>query len=144
MGNEPLANAFFLKTTLIEDILFWFWVQHRYNKWVLKCSSKEAKRKAKNHKILIFKTKEIKCNHLKINNLRLVGREYSIGRYYQHNRTLKHLRKFKQKEFDEDDFPIKKVDLQFIQRFEHHLLVSRAGGRNTVSKYVTISKRSCE
>jgi len=73
-----------------------------------------------------------------------VGREYSIGRYYQHNRTLKHLRKFKQKEFDEDDFPIKKVDLQFIQRFEHHLLVSRAGGRNTVSKYVTISKRSCE
>ena len=53
-------------------------------------------------------------------------------------------KKIFKEEFDEDDFPIKKVDLQFIQRFEHHLLVSRAGGRNTVSKYVTISKRSCE
>lgn len=71
----------------------------------------------------------------------LVGREYSIGRYYQHNRTMKHLKNFIHKEYGEDDLPIKKVDIQFIQRFEHHLLVSKAGGRNTVSKYVTNFKK---
>lgn len=73
--------------------------------------------------------------------LKLVGREYSMGRYYQHNRTLKHLREFIQKEYGQNDLPIKKVDLQFIQRFEHHLLVSEAGGRNTISKYVTNFKK---
>ncbi|MDC6385817.1 site-specific integrase [Flagellimonas taeanensis] len=73
--------------------------------------------------------------------LELVGQEYSKGRYYQHNRTMKHLKKFLYKEYGLEDIPIKKVDLSFIQRFEHHLRVTKAGGRNTVTKYITNFKK---
>ncbi|MBW8244289.1 site-specific integrase [Muricauda oceani] len=73
--------------------------------------------------------------------LELVGKEYSMGRYYQHNRTKEHLRKFIQKEYDEQDIPMKKVDLAFIHRFEHHLKVTKAGGRNTITKYITNFKK---
>ncbi|WP_420322187.1 site-specific integrase [Flagellimonas sp.] len=73
--------------------------------------------------------------------LELVGREYSKGRYYQHNRTMRHLEKFIKKEYNKEDIPIKKVDLAFIRRFEHYLKVSNAGGKNTVTKYVTNFKK---
>jgi len=73
--------------------------------------------------------------------LELVGQEYSMGRYYQHKRTMKHLKKFLYKEYGLEDISIKKVDLSFIQRFEHHLRVTKAGGRNTVTKYITNFKK---
>lgn len=73
--------------------------------------------------------------------LELVGREYSKGRYYQHNRTRRHLANFVIKEYGKEDIPIRKVDLAFIRMFEHYLKVSNAGGKNTVTKYITNFKK---
>ena len=73
--------------------------------------------------------------------LELVGREYSKGRYYQHNRTRRHLENFVIKEYGKEDIPIRKVDLAFIKMFEHYLKVSNAGGKNTVTKYITNFKK---
>ena len=73
--------------------------------------------------------------------LELVGREYSKGRYYQHNRTRRHLENFVIKEYGKEDVPIRKVDLAFIRMFEHYLKVSNAGGKNTVTKYITNFKK---
>lgn len=73
--------------------------------------------------------------------LELVGREYSKGRYYQHNRTRKHLENFIKKEYGKEDISVRKVDLAFIRTFEHYLKVSNAGGKNTVTKYVTNFKK---
>ena len=73
--------------------------------------------------------------------LELVGKEYSMGRYYQHRRTMNHLKIFIAKEYQADDLALKKVDLKFISRFEHYLKMSKAGGRNTITKYVTNFKK---
>lgn len=73
--------------------------------------------------------------------LELVGKEYSKGRYYQHNRTLRHLAAFIEKEYHRKDIALKKVDLRFIKRFEHYLKTSNLGGQNTITKYVTNFKK---
>ncbi len=71
----------------------------------------------------------------------LVGREYSIGRYYQHMRTMNHLRAFIKREYEAEDIALKKVNLKFIKRFEHYLKIINAGGTNTVTKYITNFKK---
>lgn len=71
----------------------------------------------------------------------LVGREYSMGRYYQHRRTMNHLKAFIKIEYKEEDIALKKVNLKFIKRFEHYLKTINAGGTNTVTKYVTNFKK---
>ena len=71
----------------------------------------------------------------------LVGKEYSLGRYYQHKRTKNHLSSFISSEYQKEDIPLKKVDLEFINRFEHYLLTNNKGGRNTITKYLTNFKK---
>ena len=71
----------------------------------------------------------------------LVGKEYSLGRYYQHKRTKNHLSSFISSEYQKEDITLKKVDLEFINRFEHYLLTNNAGGRNTITKYLTNFKK---
>ena len=71
----------------------------------------------------------------------LVGKEYSLGRYYQHNRTKNHLTSFILSEYHKEDIALRKVDLEFINRFEHYLLTNNKGGRNTITKYLTNFKK---
>ncbi|WP_420320008.1 phage integrase SAM-like domain and Arm DNA-binding domain-containing protein [Flagellimonas sp.] len=68
----------------------------------------------------------------------LVGREFSSGAYQRHLRTAKHLKAFIKKEYGHGDISVKKVDLKFINRFEHFLKTTlKDCGQNTVTKYVT-------
>ena len=72
----------------------------------------------------------------------LVGREFSSGAYQRHLRTAKHLKAFIKKEYGYEDINVKKIDLKFINRFEHFLKTSLKNcGQNTVTKYVTNLKK---
>ncbi|MGW9685464.1 site-specific integrase [Flagellimonas sp. 2504JD1-5] len=72
----------------------------------------------------------------------LVGREFSSGAYQRHLRTAKHLQAFIEKEYGYGDISVKKVDLKFINRFEHFLKTTlKDCGQNTVTKYVTNLKK---
>ncbi|WP_243397020.1 site-specific integrase [Flagellimonas pacifica] len=74
--------------------------------------------------------------------LELVGREFSSGAYQRHLRTARHLKTFIKKEYGYGDISVKKVDLKFINRFEHFLRRTLKNcGQNTVTKYVTNLKK---
>jgi site-specific recombinase XerD len=67
--------------------------------------------------------------------------EYSQGAYWRHCRTVRHLKAFLQKEYGYEDVPFKKVDLYFINRFEHYLRTTLKAAPNTITKYVINFKK---
>ncbi|UII81633.1 site-specific integrase [Flagellimonas sp. CMM7] len=71
----------------------------------------------------------------------LMGKDYTYSTYRRHVRTRSHLDEFIRKEYGQNDFFIKDVDLGFVTRFEHYLHMIGAGGHNTITKYVTNFKK---
>ncbi len=70
-----------------------------------------------------------------------VGKDYALKTYSRHKRTERHLKEFIAKEYGRADIPLKKIDLLFIQRFEHYLRVGKFGAQNNRTKYVTNFKK---
>ncbi|WP_222982546.1 site-specific integrase [Flagellimonas meishanensis] len=71
----------------------------------------------------------------------LMGKDYTYSTYRRHVRTRDHLEGFIRKEYGQNDFFIKDVDLGFVTRFEQYLHMVGAGGHNTITKYVTNFKK---
>ena len=67
--------------------------------------------------------------------------EYSKGAYWRHCRTTRYLKEFMQKEYGFEDVPFKKVDLYFINRFEHYLKTMLQAAPNTITKYIINFKK---
>jgi site-specific recombinase XerD len=67
--------------------------------------------------------------------------EYSKGAYWRHCRTVRYLKEFMQKEYGLEDIPFKKLDLYFINRFEHYLRTTLKAAPNTITKYVINFKK---
>jgi len=71
----------------------------------------------------------------------LVPEEHSYGNWRRHVRTREHLAHFIESVYRQQDYPLKKVDLDFINRFEHFLKIQQVGNHNTVMKYAVNFKK---
>lgn len=71
----------------------------------------------------------------------LIGHDYTYSTYRRHIRTRNHLENFICNEYYKKDFFIENVDLEFVTRFEYYLKTNKAGGHNTITKYVTNFKK---
>lgn len=68
----------------------------------------------------------------------LVGlKKHSYGSYRRFIRTYNHVESYIKKKYDLADLMLNKIDLDFVQNFEHYLIEEQVGNQNTTTKYLT-------
>lgn len=63
--------------------------------------------------------------------------QHSYGSYRRFIRGFNHLEAFITSHYNVKDILLNKVDLEFVETFEQYLLTKKAGGQNTITKYLT-------
>jgi len=66
----------------------------------------------------------------------LIGIDYSKSTYDKYEVSMRHLSKFISGKYDQNDFPIKKIDLEFIRSFEHFLKIEVQCQNNSAMKHI--------
>ncbi len=72
---------------------------------------------------------------------KLVGIDYAANTLIRYKTTKNHIIKFIQSQYKANDFPLKKVDLKFINNLEYYLKTKQKCSHNTTFKYVSNLKK---
>ena len=72
---------------------------------------------------------------------KLIGKDFAKATHERYETCLKHLIDFMQMEYKVQDMPLKKIDQQFILKYETYLKVVRNCNHNTAVKYVKNFKK---
>lgn len=72
---------------------------------------------------------------------KLVGIDYAANTLIRYKTTKNHITKFIQNEYKVKDFPLKKVDIKFINSLEYYLKTKQKCSHNTTFKYVSNLKK---
>ncbi len=72
---------------------------------------------------------------------RLLGKEFSPRTLQRYETTRNHIQKFIELNYKEPDYPVKKVDIIFINGFIYYLKTERDCSHNTALKYLSYFKK---
>ncbi|PLX03177.1 MAG: recombinase [Marinilabiliales bacterium] len=71
----------------------------------------------------------------------LVDKEYSYATYERYETCLKHTQEFIKHQYNKDDYPLAKVNHEFISNYEFYLKTKRNCAHNTAMKYLKNFKK---
>jgi integrase len=68
----------------------------------------------------------------------LIGNQYSLSTYKKYKSIYSHTKDFIKLNYDVDDFPVRKIDLEFIKGLDFYLRTKRKNNNNSTIKYMRL------
>ncbi|MCB0744499.1 MAG: site-specific integrase [Ignavibacteriae bacterium] len=71
----------------------------------------------------------------------LIGREFALNTYKRYETALKHIKEFLKHQYRVEDYPLKKINHEFITGFEFYLKSKKSCNHNSAIKYIKNFKK---